>query len=63
MSTEIFKPWMQKRGHVRSLEFAERAEDFLVTFNVAAGEEPDLEQWAAEQLGPLLRMVYGKGFW
>ncbi len=47
--------------HVSSVECAERAEEFVVRLNVPQDVDSDLEVWAAEQLDPLFRQVYGKG--
>jgi exopolyphosphatase/guanosine-5'-triphosphate,3'-diphosphate pyrophosphatase len=46
---------------VRSLECKVRENDFLVTLNVPAETDIDLELWAAERLLEMFRVVYGKG--
>lgn len=46
---------------VRSVVCQDLAEDFVVRLEVAEGAESDLEVWAAEQLAPMFRSVYGKG--
>jgi hypothetical protein len=45
---------------VRSLECTEQADRFAITLTAAQEAESDLEEWAAGQLAPLFRTVYGK---
>ena len=48
------------RQPVKSLECDEQPDRFVVKLTVLPEAESDLEEWAAEQLAPLFRTVYGK---
>ncbi len=45
---------------IRSVECKQRDNDFLITLNVPAETDIDLEVWAAERLSEIFRQVYNK---
>ena len=45
---------------IRSVECRQRDSDFLITLNVPAETDIDLEIWAAERLAEIFRQVYNK---
>jgi exopolyphosphatase/guanosine-5'-triphosphate,3'-diphosphate pyrophosphatase len=45
---------------IRSVQCRQRDGDFLITLNVPAETDIDLEIWAAERLSDLFRQVYNK---